>query len=516
MLLGVVAAAAVLLAIEPWPVGVFQDDGVYTILAKSLASGEGYRYLNIPGSPVATHYPPLYPAFLAGLWKLYPAFPQNVTLFKFANAALVGLAAALFYRLARRALHLEPLPAAAGVLAFTACTPVVVLSVMVLSEPLFLALLAPTLLVSERAAATGRPAHIAVAGALAVILAMTRTIGIVVVPAALLVLAWRRRLGAAALLCAVAVVGLLPWQLWVSLHADSVPPVLLGKYGSYAGWLTDAISREGTGFALDVVWANLGHLVAQGWATTATDGLAPVVRYAAATALAIFFSIGIWTMGSRAPVTALFVAGYLAIVVAWPFAPARFTWAIWPLLGLVFTSAVPTLWRWRPVAAQRRWSLPLARLVRGGALVALVLLGVGYGTYNARGASRRWWTVIQQGVADRARPLAAWVVASTDSTAVLATDDDTLLYLYTGRKAIPNGAFTAQEHLVAQAPAFSTASLRDILRSYDVDYVLASSDYGVAAVRGLLAASPPEIRVVAPLPFGGVFAPVARDGGNFP
>ena len=30
------AAAYAILAIEPWPVGVFQDDGLYTVLAKSL------------------------------------------------------------------------------------------------------------------------------------------------------------------------------------------------------------------------------------------------------------------------------------------------------------------------------------------------------------------------------------------------------------------------------------------------------------------------------------------------
>jgi len=41
----------------PYPVGIFHDDGVYLILAKALASGDGYRYLHLPGAPLATHYP---------------------------------------------------------------------------------------------------------------------------------------------------------------------------------------------------------------------------------------------------------------------------------------------------------------------------------------------------------------------------------------------------------------------------------------------------------------------------
>src|SRR5690242_21572544 len=36
----------------------------------------------------------------------------------------------------------------------------------------------------------------------------------------------------------------------------------------------------------------------------------------------------------RMRVTTLFVAGYLAIVLVWPFSPLRFDWGIWPLVML--------------------------------------------------------------------------------------------------------------------------------------------------------------------------------------
>lgn len=529
-LVALAAFAAAVAAIGPWPVGVFQDDGIYVVLAKSLATGQGYRYLNFPGAPNATHYPPLYPAFLAVLWKLSPTFPQNVTLFKFANAALLGGAAALFYAFARERLRMGRLAAALSVGMFSACAPVVLLTVMVLSEPMFLCALAATLLLCDRAATTGRPGDAARAGAAGAVLAMVRTLGILAIPATAIVLAWRRQWRAAFTLVLVTALLSMPWQLWVGAHAAEVPPVYLGKYGSYLGWLTDAVRHDGLPFVRDVAWANLKSLVAQGWASTATDTLSVYVRNSTSIALAFFFGLGMGALTRRAPAVALFLVFYLATVVLWPFAPARFTWGVWPLIGLVYGLAVVTVWTWGappnnmippnarlsapippPVVPWHRLRPVLRPVLRPLALASLGALVVGYGGYNYLGTTRDWWTVVQKSVADRAHPLAEWVMANTDSSAVLATDDDVLIHLYTGRRAIPNGAFTPQEHLVAQTPAMATRSLRTILVTYHIDYVLASTQYGTYASRGLVQAHPPELRIVRALQSGAVFAPISGE-----
>ena len=52
-------------AAAPYTVGVFHDDGVYALLARSIASGEGFHHSHLAGAPAATHYPPLYPLLLA-------------------------------------------------------------------------------------------------------------------------------------------------------------------------------------------------------------------------------------------------------------------------------------------------------------------------------------------------------------------------------------------------------------------------------------------------------------------
>lgn len=59
-----------------------------------------------------------------------------------------------------------------------------------------------------------------------------------------------------------------------------------------------------------------------------------------------------------------------------------------------------------------------------------------------------------------------------------------------------------------QSPAFAVQSLRTILATYRVDYVLASARYGAHAVQGLVQATPPELRVVRRLPTGAIFVPV--------
>jgi len=88
-------------AIDGQPVGALRDDAMYVLLAKSIATGHGYRWLNLPGTPAAIHFPPGYPAFLALLWWIAPAFPASVVLFKLANTVLAASSAVVVARFAR-------------------------------------------------------------------------------------------------------------------------------------------------------------------------------------------------------------------------------------------------------------------------------------------------------------------------------------------------------------------------------------------------------------------------------
>ena len=498
--LAALATALVVLSIEPFPVGVFQDDGIYTVLAKSLASGQGYRYLQLPDAPHATHYPPFYPLLLAGLWKLFPSFPANVTLFKFVNAGFIGLTAVLAWRFARRQVGMGPWTAALSVGAFAAGTPMVFLGVMVLSEPMFLAALFPVLMVCERAARGGTAREALGAGAAGGLLAMIRTLGAVAIPATALVLVWRRQWKAAVLVCLGGGLVMLPWQLWIAAHDGAIDPLFAGKFGSYGGWLGEGIRSGGPLFLAQLAWFNVRLLVDQSWETLALLTTPGSVRWFGTIAATAFGIGGWWLLLRRAPVAAWFVVMYMALVIAWPFAPTRFTYAIWPLLGLQFGLSVEALVRWRP----RARSAVAIRYVAAGTAMFLV---IGYARFNHLGYALGWWTKLQEPVAERARYLAGWVSTYTPEDALIAAEDDLLIYLYTERRAIPLGTFTPHDHLKAQTEEFTSEVLRRILGSYDVDYVLTSTNMGGYAARGLLRADPPELKLIGVLKRGAIFQP---------
>ena len=503
LLLAMVSIAAIVLSIGPYPVGVFQDDGVYTVLAKSLATGQGYRYLHMPDAPNATHFPPLYPLFLAGLWKLFPAFPANVTLFKFANAAFIGLCAVLGWRYARRNLRMGLWTATVSVAAFTICAPIVLLSVMVMSEPLFLAALFPVLMACDRAAATGSRRDALIAGAAGGVLALVRTLGVVAIPATALVLAWRRRWLAAVLVCLAGAAVMLPWQLWIGAHEAEMPAVFIGKYGSYGGWLFDGMRDGGPMWVAQLVWFNLRLFIGGGWEVLAVNSLPIGFRFVVTAAVTALFFFGWWKMLARSPVAAWMVAGYLLLVLMWPFPPQRFTFGIWPLLGLHFGVAVEALWQWRPrthPSVVMRWS----------AVAVAALLFAGYARSNYTSATRGWWSSMQSYVADRSKPAAEWVSANVPDDAVIVSEDDVLLHLYTGRRAVPIGTFTPQDHMRKQSPEFATETLRTILQTYRVDYVVTTTPFGARAAEGLVTGGSPELKRMGALSLGVIYQPVPR------
>ncbi|MGH7751951.1 MAG: hypothetical protein ACREN5_03970, partial [Gemmatimonadales bacterium] len=74
-------------------VGVFYDDGIYVMAGKALAEGHGYRHIHLPDALPGVHHPPLYPLMLALAWRLWPAFPQNLTLFQLMDALCLAGAA---------------------------------------------------------------------------------------------------------------------------------------------------------------------------------------------------------------------------------------------------------------------------------------------------------------------------------------------------------------------------------------------------------------------------------------
>ena len=494
-----VAFASGAAVIGPWPVGVYWDDGVYTVLAKSLATGEGLRYLHLPGKPAGTHYPPAYPMLLAALWTLAPSFPGNVALFKLANAVFLGATAALGYAFARVRLALHPAAATAAVLAFTVCMPTLVLAGVLMSEMMFAALLIPALWAGERAVDRGGAWRAAGAGALAGLLGLVRTIGAVAGPALVVVLLLRRRFREAAAALAAVIVVLLPWQLWVGAHAHELPDVIGGSYGPYLGWLVRAVQRNGPPFVWEIVRQNV---VGAARALAVLFAPAPVLilRVVAVALVLALLGAGVRRLTRLAPVAALFLAAYLAVVILWPYSPERFLWAVWPLVGLALAAGLAD-------AARARRTLRIAALA-GAAFIA-----VGYARFNVRGIARRWWESPQRVQTEATWPIVEWAAAATRPDDVIAGDGHVMVYLYTGRLAVPTTGFLPEEYTRPPAIERRAADLRELVRVYRPAYVVVpNQDPPTAAVvRRLMQSEPPELRALGQLPNGiGIYAPRER------
>src|ERR1700754_3713854 len=59
--MGLLAFTVTILAADSNMVGAARDDGLYALIARALAQGDGFHWIHLPGKPAATHFPPLYP-----------------------------------------------------------------------------------------------------------------------------------------------------------------------------------------------------------------------------------------------------------------------------------------------------------------------------------------------------------------------------------------------------------------------------------------------------------------------
>lgn len=502
--------AVSLLAITPHPLGVFADDGMYAVLAKSLAEGTGYRFINLPGAPAGTHFPPVYPAMLALLWKLFPAFPANVLVFKAANALLNALAAVLAFRLGHRVLGLPRAAAAGAAVLAGVAVPSLLLAGMVLSEPLFLVLLLAALPFAERVRRAPTTRDALLLGLAGGALMLTRSLGVAFILACIAALLLVRRWRHALLVGAAAAALVVPWQAWVAAHDAELPPVLRGKYGSYTGWLSRGVATHGTSFVLRTVTDN----VDQGARMTVEPLRPPRAPWTYPLALAagvVVLAAAGARLARRAPVTLLFIGGYVGIVMLWPFAPGRFLWGLWPLVLLLVAAAAAELWPWlrRTDAGGRPWDehdwRPVARrAVAAVGIASVAALTLGGIAHAAWGYHKGWHASIALRREATAGAVLQWVLANTSPADVVASDEEAMVYLYTGRLGTPATRFTPDEYLVTPTPQERARDLEEIVRHYRPDWVVSTAPISVTGALELVGRAPGLVRVVDSLPPNGV------------
>jgi hypothetical protein len=456
--------------------GVYHDDAIYVTTAKALADGQGYRLINLPEAPWQTKYPFLYPAVLAVVWKLWPAFPANLAAMQGLSLLAAAAALGLFYLyLVRFGYCSRPVAATAGLVCAT--TPLFVFfSTQTLSEMPFTLLLVAALWGLERevrapAEHFGRQVWL---GVLLGLPCLCRTAGIPILLAGLLVLARARRRVRWVGLGSLATVA--PWLVWTlaAWGAWNRDPVA-GYYTDYLGWWGS--------FGLPVFQRVLSlNLMLLLWCSIALpfQGLSAGVECLGLPAsyfLFIFLGLIPWVVlfGQlrRGKVLPWCLAAYAGLILVWPWPPQRFMVPILPVLvvyGLVGLWAVLT----RFLGQRKAWAVAVSGLLLGGLgnVGILYLEGrlnhhTGYPYIGLPKEPANWASY--QEVFD-------WLRAHGRSRDVVAAGMDSMISLYTGLPAYrpfvqhPPALFYGSRH-----PAIGTAdqlacSLKDRRARYLVHF----------------------------------------------
>ncbi len=426
-----------LTAPRDFSVGNFVDDAHYAVLAKALREQGAYRTINLPDAPRETKYPPGFPSLLALVWSPDRTDPANLDALRWVNLSLVGALAAALAVLAMELFGISP-PVAVAVAMIGLLHPgTAALWMVPLSEPLALLLLCTGLaLIGSRRGTLGT--------VVLVMATYVRTLAGSFLVAALVLRWWQGDRGVKRDVV-LAVLAFLPWAVWQLVNRGAVPEVLLGLYGSYGEWYLHALRTDWFTVIARVPLSNLLVILQEVGARLVGRALLPSLLVAAS---GVVVAWRLWVSRRDAPIVALGVALFFAVVLLWPFPPDRLVAGIWPLMLVVVAGSL------------RRYAV-------GAVLVALAVAGPGYARGNA--------VFAHEGRGALSDALIAKVRPYIPPDAVLATTNPGLHYLSLGVHTVPGHRM--RSYRAYRLGHWSTAwglgdDLWDIVRRYQPGFVL--------------------------------------------
>ncbi|MCC6927887.1 MAG: glycosyltransferase family 39 protein [Gemmatimonadaceae bacterium] len=429
-----------------------EDDATYLLLARELRHFS-YREVQDIAAPIHARFPPLYPLLLAVVgWPVGDRLDVLYALMACCSAATL----LLFHDAARRAVGEQVALAALVVTAFNPGMLWIGGNLMAEAPFTLLVTLALWALVREDES----PRYALLAGIAVYLAALTRTAGVVFIPALFAYWVARGRYRRAVWFGSVALVTVGGWLAWTFAAPDPGSRRLyiadIGARGRDAGrsFLLEMLGRmpgRARLYLLRMLPDALALAVVPG---TRVDNVAWLV------ATLGFGAAGVGVLRRRWPALVAFLAAYAALLLVWRHATPRF---LTPVTALLFTLLLAgCAWcgeRWLP--SVRRWVVP--------AIAALLLAGALARDARAVAAMR---------ACDRSHPvdaptclspderesmrLAAWVRDSTPPTARLFTSKERAFYWHTGRRTI-NEDRALREH---------PDSLAAYLRAREVAYAI--------------------------------------------
>jgi hypothetical protein len=420
----------------PGVCGFFHDDAIYVITAKALAHGQGYKLIFLPHAPIQTKFPILYPALLAMIWKLWPSFPNNLVLMKWLTLVFGAATVGLSYLYVIRFGYFPNTVAGIAALFCASSSIFLYFSTETLSEMPFAFLVIIGLWFFEAQLENPRCAWYQqfLAGVLLALPFLCRTVGVTLIFAGLVAQFYQgRSLRSLGWMMAGIAIVMLPWIAWMfaGLGAWNHNPIL-GYYTDYLGWW----AATGLGSYVQFVLKNFLNIIISS-VTGPLEGFTNLLRsinlwsfiFFIISAGSIIYITLIGKLRSRR-VLPLFVVSYLLLILLWPWDSYRFLIPILPfLLGYLFDGIYSSLRAGKVI----KWFLLV-----GLGLLMLANFKVDY--QHSQQANRfcfsqaiLWenppaWTSYQH--------IFQWLRSNSQPDDVMASMEDPMVFLYSGRRAI--------------------------------------------------------------------------------
>jgi hypothetical protein len=400
------------------------DEGVYVATARALADSGEYRLIDLPSQPLQTKYPPLYPALLAVIDRTEGSTPAHLHALKIVNAVALAVIVILTGELAFR-LAGDPWRSrvAAALLAGTSLALMSFVD-LVQSDLLLVALWLSALLTlptdrdnSRRGLLCGLWLGLGI---------LTRVAGLAFAAGAVLTCARRRLPRALMGLSATTTCLAIPWLLWTIMQRPGPLEPLEQYYVSYepSAWLMLA-SAPAVGMRVVVV--NALDYFRSCWLILDSPAMPVGMIVVAGVALGALRVRDRSVLGAALTMSAV----YVVIVLGHPMAMARYLLPLASLAVALMGVAVA------PAPESPSGAL---RTFAGVGCVAAVLTAHVFELRHYASVPR---TAVHVGFGQTLPASRVgfdesmeWIRRNTATDAVIASGNDTLLFIETGRRAI--------------------------------------------------------------------------------
>lgn len=462
--------------------GLLVDDAWYVLLAKSLATGQGYSVINSPSAGILPLYPPAFPFLLSLAYRIWPQFPENIVLLKWLSVAAMIGSGVLAYRYFTRYRKLSPVLAWMIAMATMLSPSLVFLATSTLmSECVFMCVFLGAIVASERGIQlwqfwqSGQPLqerkawiYLVLGAVLASGAFLMRSIALSLIAAVFLYLLKERMLKQAVAVALITLVLAGSWVFYSRMHTPTaaqqqeqggniVQPYTQQFWQRRAGDKT-----SGTATVKDLPGRAAGNLLDIGGREVARILVAPIFEALidpdkeiknqdlqsgrghlqwlfSSFFLAILLVIG-YAIAVRAEfrLADLAVVFSLAITVLWPWETFRFVLPLTPFLIFYLLTSVQT------IAEALTRSAPGGRLPGQVILAAAALLVAinlyPHANYLFKSASQ---TVMDENswevMFNEAEQMMQQVQRSLPADGVISSTNPAFVNLYTGRKTVSSG-----------------------------------------------------------------------------